>query len=236
MITKLRSLALLTLFTLGLTPLASSLLQAQQESMDFFAPDFVTGPKKGAENEANRPAIEATTPKDTSARPRSPGQVVPGKSGNPDQDIFFSPEEDPTPTPQPLVGGSMLDQAQERGSKIRFISLITRAEPRQHLINNLNQFQDLLTKQPKILVGEVFFVASPHELSLQERQQLAPLLANFPPTTVLELPKQIGIKAQRSPTWILETDDGRVVLEGVEKLESFVNSAGEFVAGAVRAE
>ncbi|MCB0334147.1 MAG: hypothetical protein KDD55_11645, partial [Bdellovibrionales bacterium] len=124
---------------------------------------------------------------------------------------------------------------EEEGVPVHSIGLIVDGQKREHfkthletLIDTASRF-DLLVSQVAaiglILPGKEGisisdFMHSPHAFSLLALEgQLAPYAA---------LPESFG-HIERSPTWVVNTSKGAVLVEGYEKIWKLFNKKGEFL-------
>jgi hypothetical protein len=77
-------------------------------------------------------------------------------------------------------------------------------------------------------LGAFWIIAADTEYSEQEKDEMAKRYKFWPTAFRRTVPIHYA-KVSRSPTWILATDRGEILLEGIEDLSSYINAQGEFV-------
>ena len=142
----------------------------------------------------------------------------------------------PTLTPDQIawrkanLGERREDEPQ--GIPVRALSIVLRAEPRDQLVAALKEYAAALNSHERIVRGNVFVVGSPYEYSREEESAIARETGVLGLMYDFEPPEFLKGKIKRVPTWILETDQGKVLIEAQPSLSRFLNSAGEFIEPA----
>lgn len=114
--------------------------------------------------------------------------------------------------------GLIVDGQKREHFKAHLETLIDTASRFHLLVSQVAAIGLILPGKEGINLGD--FMHSPHAFSLLALEgQLAPYAA---------LPESLG-KIERSPTWVVNTADGAVLVEGYEKIWKLFNKKGEFL-------
>ncbi len=205
-----RSLACSMLLGLVFTS-APAAADPLRENMQFYPKNYVTKPKQ------ETPPVKSVIP----------GREQPSKGAAPLVRPAISESRTTAAAPGAPKTENILDEA--AGKPIRSISaLLSTANP-DSLRDNLAQLGDAASRLG-ISPGLLYLVGpliDPGDY-IEGTGTFAPLFAaGALPISVQEVPKQYPVTL--SPTWIVETDQGTILLEGVTHLERYVNGRGEFV-------
>lgn len=133
---------------------------------------------------------------------------------------------------QAVSGGAKSGQApanEARGVPIVAVGAVISAHDTKHLLDAL---KELARTVKPAQIGIVYVVGSLQSLAPDEFVEAFESLGAAPIKFVSSIPEGLNIK--RSPTWIVHTVQGRVLLEGI-KLASRINSQAEFVEKGVAA-
>ena len=161
-----------------------------------------------------RPSVELKTPQAESERPST--------EENPQ---FVAPTDTPTPQPSPSPSQTISPADLLHGIKVLRIGAIINGMEEGHR-------NEMISKL-------VNFSISSH-LPLYKAYVVGPMLGSGNSGDLFALSLQGGTlegvtappqeyTVTRSPTWILETEKGDVLLEGLPEIEKFINSQREFV-------
>lgn len=180
----------------------------------------------------NEPFFQENYPKDfslTNATPTpltrsTPGDRKPAPGPVSKKDSIAS--EPPKPETSPTARAELASASDDKeGIKIIQIGLVSSAMNKEHLWENLQSLSDTV-KRFDFLAGPIFMVGPK---KAYDRLELEAAMGRYS----MSLPdvRQHG-PAKRdfsmSPTWILRTTKGEVILEGLP-LSKYINSRGEFV-------
>lgn len=205
------------LFVMGLT--AGLPVLAQERGKNFFEKDFVNKQMK-------EPDLDKTAccpPPPTSA------PVTTATSAAKKGDGFVSLEPTATPVvPTPTI--APLDRFTPR--KALSLSAILSAEDPSLLSQQLGSLSKLATEK-KLVVRTVYIVGDPSKIpvALENLTQQDPTLRSVIELGELEPASSPPekYKVTKTPTWIVETEEGEVLLEGAPQLERYFNFSGQFL-------
>ena len=112
------------------------------------------------------------------------------------------------------------------GIPIKWIGAVLATQDQQHFQNSVN---DLIMNSDKydLSLGEITLVGPPKGLSGKTDLIMA-LTVREAGTSFRSKPPE-EYKIERSPTWIIGTAEGEILLEGAGPLSRFLNDKGEFV-------
>ncbi len=131
----------------------------------------------------------------------------------------------PAPSASPAPSGPDLRDNLE-ANPIRRISLVINAKEGPHLSDGITQLIDIASKYD-LKIGTIYRIGWTTAL-VPARTMPVFLVQGGKFKDVDAPPAKYPVK--KSPTWIVETDKGEIILEGFPILDRFVNSKGQFVA------
>ena len=205
------SLCFIIVTTISCSP---AYAQNPQESMQFFPKNYVT--KTGQAN--HQAQIQVPSPAE------SPGPTAP--QSNTDTTALPPPEQ-----ALPAKEGIFEEAA---GKPIKSIGAIWSTANPDTLRHDLEQLGSTVSNFG-IAPGLLYLVGpliDPGDF-IEGPGSFAPLLAaGALPMAVQAVPPQYPVT--RSPTWLVETTEGTILLEGVTNLSRYLNSRGEFVDRSLR--
>lgn len=141
-----------------------------------------------------------------------------------DKDIGFV--ESNTSLEAPKEVEEDLSYESKEGNKIIWLGAIINSTDSKHTVEKLKELNEEANKYD-LMVGPVFLVgntdiASVHEMlgPLQKRQGLIDFRS--------EIPKKYK-EVKSSPTWIMQTEKGQILLEGTGALKRNFNKSGQLV-------
>lgn len=211
----------LSVYLLGAFP---PLVRAQD---DFFPKDFAKDPM--AEKEKKRDSS-----RDRSTRPKK-ATPTPTPSPTPDAIAAQALEtlKQANLISEPVVesGDAKVAAMAEKGEKIelvkvRSVSAILSALDSRDFQSRLRDLLDVADKYD-LDVGPIYAVG---DLRLvYDSENIIPLVARGATIGVVDEPPEPYASVKRSPTFILDTEKGQVILEGFFSIQRFLTSKGEFV-------
>lgn len=190
-----------------LAGLSVSRVTSAQETDGFFRENY---PKDFRLDNLKPTPRTRTTPRPTEKAPVSTKPSTP------------SPSE-PNATPTAPAVDSALDA--KSGAKVVSIGLVSSAMDKEHLRENLETMSSAM-KRYDLVQGAIWMIGPKKAYDRLELEQMMGEYSLSLPDVTKNKPVTVDIKL--SPTWILHTTEGRVLLEGL-KLERYINSRGEFV-------
>jgi hypothetical protein len=169
----------------------------------------------------------------------SPLESKKGESKHSDELVPLFPEKNITPTkeatvasqPTPTEAPPLLEGIE---TPVRAVGVLVNGLDTAHLLDVMTELSDLAI-QKKVRVGRVLAICKPENLML-----MAMRLGALDPTgrrgmEVLrflegaeELPEQYRGVITRSPTWVVETEKGEILLEGTRGVERYFTQTGNF--------
>jgi hypothetical protein len=234
-----KDILLVTLYTFS----NISFLYAEDKSpKDFFSKDYSTqSSNKGMLEKKSTPSY-----KDSEVK-----KNIYGNTKNPDQDDMeqkfdlLRPEPAQDFSNQGAELRSQLSTATS-GVQILAIGAVLKADDEEHLFKHLKELYGVasatnLPLSPVYFVGEAYaclksqgrIITAPYDASnkaftAEEVATLAPAIG-----VVNKLPQFISAVSS-SPSWIIETQNGMIILEGTHKsLAEYVNAKGQFTASDI---
>jgi len=135
---------------------------------------------------------------------------------------FTAPETEPTPTPQ-SDGGN-----EERGAKVRYISLVVGADNVRRFKEAYRQLR-AVSDQRNVPIRDIMVVGDASALLENPDDEL---FSSGPEGGIFryftEIPESLK-QIQSWPAFLIETDGGTIILEGISNLNRYLNSRGELV-------
>lgn len=195
---------------------------AQEESRDqaggFYNKDFAKNPLGAEESKDDSGFFDDFKNKPKSEQRgfenKDPSDIMPKKSEERE-----SPDED-APSPNEL--------------KIKGMGILLNGVDEEHCFQQLNRLADIVTEK-NIPTGRVIIVGGVENVGRLIKKLLLnsfngsglyPKVGGFIEGSVT-VPERY--KVTLSPSWLIDTEKGEVVLEGVEKVERYITSRGTFV-------
>ncbi len=207
---------------------AVAIAQDEASPGGFFDKGFAEGgsilaPEEATAQAERKPNIPTT--RSTPLKPRATATAIGGG--------FFDPppsENSPAPTAIPGPGATpTMRSAMNPPLPIAFVSAVINGANRDHLQSALGELRQVSAER-KLKVGPVFIVGSLQAMGNQDLQNLIVQLPGVPWSVVPEVPRQFAeMKIAASPTWILQTKEGRVVLEAPDSLAKLLTAKGEYI-------
>ena len=187
-------------------------LAAQAPDVGYYQHDYARTPLAEQREERRLPRGQIVAP--TPTPEEEVVQVVPAVEERP---------VDETPSPTPSAEAT---PAEERGGlPISEVRVFVNAMERSHLLDVVAEYGSLATKYDLTSSGLIsvggFFKRDEIPPELTRLLLLGTPIAPFG----LVPPKY---KVERSPTWVLVTAEGEIVLEGFMSIDKFLNRKGEF--------
>jgi hypothetical protein len=146
--------------------------------------------------------------------------VEPDKSGD---FGFINPKELAEPTKKPIENYSYEDR---EGTKIIWVGAVLSSSNSDHIVEKLDELAEEAVKFD-LMLGPIFLVGntdveaiSRHVLKLEKRQAIITYRHEVPA-------KYSAVKL--SPTWIMQTAKGQILLEGLGPLKQNLNKNGELI-------
>ena len=134
----------------------------------------------------------------------------------PQRDSLIAPKGAEKPRVEPPQVG---------GEKVQTIGVALHGSDKRHAMKHLKQLLEL-SYSSGISIGTIAIIGDGSVL--QDNIYLAALLQRGAVISVDETPPE-QYKIQYSPTWLLETDKGLILLEAVASPEGYLNARGEFI-------
>jgi len=204
--------------TLGLFFLTIvSLAVAQERSKDFFSDNFardvVSGePKKVAPDEKLKSG--ETSPERESAIPER-------------QNFFTGPDESLSPESERLhtepEQRNVMDSSE--GIPIQSLNAVFNVQERKHFLEHLRELKDTIVAH-NIQPGTIYMIGYP-EFDEPPDDFFPIIIRGGRATGDYRIIEQY--RTNLSPTWIIRTNEGDVVLEGAPSLQKFINSKGQLI-------
>ncbi|MDC0357847.1 hypothetical protein OAO01_03455 [Oligoflexia bacterium] len=198
--------------------------QDQKKPGNFFPKDYINKPGKQA-------APSRKQPKDFS-KPKRPAQLKKGKDakGKNILDLFALDGE--VVVDKKETGALPAKSAFSSGIPLKSIGVILNSSDNMHFLSNLKNLIQTAIKYD-LSISRVYAIGKLPRLDADEEQfsytkdmfTLWLLDGLLLPSD--KIPKEYNVT--RSPTWILNTSEGEILLEGMLTLEKHLNSKGEFV-------
>ena len=138
---------------------------------------------------------------------------------------FSAPSENEPATPSPTPDENELKDRME-AMPVKSIGALLNAKPSEKLFNDMRQLIDISLKY-NYPVGEVTIIGSVPR-SKTDMEIMGVSVRGGKLQALTKLPHKYR-QVTRSPTWILETGSGEILLEGFANPQKFLNSRGEFV-------
>lgn len=189
---------------------------AQERGKNFFEKDFVT--KQMKEGAGKAPPTPVETPVTTTQATPKPGDAG-----------FVSLE--PTPTP-PAGTPTIAPLERFTPRKALSITAILSAEDAELLTRKLSSLSKM-AQEKRLVVKAVYVVGNlanvPVALeNLMQQDESGRLLMELGKIEPSPSPPE-KYKVTTTPTWIVETEEGEIVLEGAPDLERYFNFSGQFL-------
>ncbi len=154
-------------------------------------------------------------------------ESVVGESGDAESkaQLTLMPQSEEPKTPEPL--DAKLDSQQRSGVKVRKIGAIFGTSSNESMAEDLRLLSKL-TSELSVPFGEVYFIltAIPKNLGMETFEPLKGKGVDV--HLKLKVPPEYK-NVSSTPTWIISTAKGDVLLEGTRAPADFFNSHGEFV-------
>lgn len=196
--------------------------QHTRKSTEFFPKNFVV--RRAGKESAMRPSAANTTPQ----KPAAVGGGSTGKSQPSGSNIAEDAAGNET---------AALSETEEIVSDpipITRIGAIWNSEDKVKLPELLGELNSAITEK-NIRPGVIYLVGQaidPTEY-FDSGNLFGPLFAaGGVPLSVPKVPPKYPVTS--SPTWIIETEQGSILLEGIHSLSRYVNASGEFVDRRLR--
>lgn len=206
---------------------------AQPKVDEFFSRDAVKGQRVnpstvggGRADAAPAPAAAAPTVVPTSSVGDFFGGGIDSAGFKSPAEMTAPPEPKATEVPGALATVSARSVYGTPGAPIFFVNAIINGMDREHMYRQLMELSHVVLKQ-KVPLGAVYLIGSNWELTEQEMQELRAKVGFYPGVWWSTVPS--GYRITRSPTWVLQTREGQILLEGIEGLRDYINKNGEFV-------
>lgn len=203
---KIFNILTLSLFFFSLS--SSRLLFAEPggQPREFFKQDYI-----------QTPSIKNSTSH------KLPGVEVNRKDSH--KTLHKSSKTKPVIKPTSKVSGSIETTNETRIIKVHGIGMLLNIKDRKHyqqFARKLLQFSD----RYNILISRVYLVGNiePYKDDLLTKEMM---LRGGRPAAGMVIPKKY--KVSKSPSWILDTDEGEYVLDGALELNKFFTAKGEFI-------
>lgn len=131
----------------------------------------------------------------------------------------------PVPTPE---GKSVLDlkSVVPAGEKVRYIGLIINPLDEKHFEQYYREL-GLLALNHRFAIGTVYTVG-PTPIQVDRKDLVTVSMHGGKVKRVESLPEKYK-QAKRSPTWIIGTPKGEILLDGIPSIEPYINDRDEFV-------
>lgn len=201
---------------------ATALAQHPDESSQFYPRHFVTETLRSSEERTPNTVVPmqspAMTPKAAST------QVAPGRSLGLEGGAVEVIKDEIKSDSKDLMAA-----ANSPGLVVTALSVIVSTANHEHFLQAIEQFNSIMSSR-NLQPGTLYMIGpaiNPVDL-FQSGNVLGPLLSRGGlPMSLFEIPKKYDVKA--SPTWIIETESGEILLEAVPSLEKYFNAKGEFI-------
>jgi len=206
------------LLAAALTSWTTPLLNAQERGKNFFEKDFVTKQMKEESGKPPAPPVESQPP------PVRQGTPEPKQDGG-----FVSLE----PTPAPPAGTPTLPPLERfTPRKALSITAILSADDPELFTRKLSGLSKM-AQEKRLVVKRVYVVGNAANIpvgleNLMQQDESGRLLMELGEIEPAPTPPE-KYKVTTTPTWIVETEEGEVVLEGAPDLERYFNFSGQFL-------
>lgn len=168
---------------------------------DMYQKDYVTGPGNDEEQRSDPSASSQKVPNGKKpSTPKTPSKAT-GQTG-------------------------AVQNSRTSGTPIQSIGVILNGLDRKHFDQYLEELADVL-KERKLPLGELYLIGTGRAYSSAEKDDY--LRKWSLPLNFIHSPPKPYDKVSRSPTWIIQTAQGRILLEGLTNLSRYVNDRGELV-------
>lgn len=191
---------------------ASAVVQAQSPK-DFFPNDYVNNP------------INKTRPSPFATPSASISSTVPSATPAKNESVTTTPKTEDTilasPSSSPHEAKRYENLPQLPLSKIKRIGAVLDGLQGSSTTDRFRSFLEFMASK-KLEISTVYFVGPYSDLTMGEMIILQSLKGRQ--ETVEEIPAHL--KIARLPSWVIETEKGLVILEGLDSFEQFITNDG----------
>jgi hypothetical protein len=183
--------------------LGSSAATAQPKPWEFFEPGFVDSDRSRSGDTKKQPAA-----------PSSPRFTE------------LDAAEDPVAAASAAQRATSVAGAE--GTPVLWLTGIINAVDKAHLDKAYSELAVTLNEK-KVPLGAIFLIGSVYDFSAEERESFVRKYGIDLGTFRETVPEVYATRVTRSPTWVLQTDEGQILLEAISPLHEYFNENGEFV-------
>lgn len=119
----------------------------------------------------------------------------------------------------------------QSGTPVRGISAVIETRDKKHAEQMMNSLKNLVL-ETLIPVREVYLLGSTKGCDIKQASFVLTMAGGRTFVTTA-LPQRLA-SIERSPSWIVSTSEGEILLEGIENISDYISTKGEFIAEPVR--